>query len=590
MVDTDIDWLKGDTATGMSAVKRFSQVSFFIDAEEFYADLRHEVTNAGAARKGLVCWIGFEVSGSTPMPATPARPVLKPFARREPLPDDTAWIDVLASATNQETYVRALLNLHPSPKDPTGYLDHNFSTVEKLNQLKNTLAINDFRYLFMNGTHHQKLIIVCNDLRPIAYVGTMDVHWQRIKDRWCEVCCKVQGEAARELYRVFFERWIEHTAMLAGLPAERSWIPKPDELLVNSGGGNLVTQVSVTFGNPGRQSPFSVFGPRQQVVNSPHRLTLPHSRVPVLIGSLFLSPSPPLMVGNDFFTEKDSAAPPLIEAAKRQEPTYRRFAPSGRTGIYHQIEAALARCRKFIYLEDQYLVDDMPMGSLKPMLGLLEDRVKDKDFQKLIVLCPRLDSINEDMQGLAGPHRRKFVEGLVSAGGDKVVICQYKSNAALKNGLKPDNGSPFYVHSKTWVFDDELLIVGSANCNRRGYSHDSELDLAVYDLDKTAIRDLRAKIWLRRLNTEGITKPPLAEADVREFLSAAKYWEKPAEYGLIIENNRMMSPGAFVPASTPGELIYDTGGFDPVITELALTAVAAIEAWLWDTVVDPGGT
>jgi phosphatidylserine/phosphatidylglycerophosphate/cardiolipin synthase-like enzyme len=589
MVDTNIEWLKGDTATGMSAVLRYSKVSFFVDAEEFYADLRQEVTNAGEGRKGLICWIGFEVSGSTPMPATPARPVLKPFARRQELPDDKMWLDVLASATNQETYLRALLNLHPSPKDPKGYLDHNFNTVAKLNQLKNTLAINDFRYLFMNGTHHQKLIIVCNDFRPIAYVGTIDVHWQRIKDRWCEVCCKVQGEAARELYRVFFERWIEHTAMLEGLPSERSWIPKPDELMVNSGGGKLVTQVSVTFGNPQRQSPFSVFGPRQQVVNSPHRLSLPQ-RVPVLPGSLFLSPSPPLMIGNDFFSERDPAAAPLIEAAKKQEPTYRRFAPSGRTGIYHQIEAALNHCRQFIYLEDQYLVDDMPMGSLKPMLSLLEDRVKSDEFKKLIVLCPRLDSINDDMQGLAGPHRRKFVEGLVSAGGDKIVICQYKSNAALKTGITPDNGSPFYVHSKTWVFDDELLIVGSANCNRRGYSHDSELDLAVYDLDKTAIRDLRAKIWLRRLNTEGITKAALAEADVRDFLSAAKYWEKPAEYGLIIENNRMMSIESFVPASTPGQFAYNTGGFDSVIRELALTAVEAIQTWLWDTVVDPDGT
>lgn len=571
MAGPDTDWLSGDLAKGMSAVLRYSQVSFFVDAEEYYADLRQQVTNAGEQRKdGLVCWIGFDASGDTPMPATAARPVLKPFARRAPLPDDKAWIDVLASASNQGTYVRALLNLHPSPKPPTRYVDSNFTTVAKLNTLKNTLAINDFRYLFMNGTHHQKLVIVRNDSGVIAYVGTMDVHPQRIVDRWCEVGCKVQGEAARELYRVFSDRWSEHTEMLAGLPRERAWIPRPEDLSVSAGGGRLITQVSTTFGNPQRASPFSPLGPRQQLVNAPHRIRLLRS----------------VMFGNDFFTEKDPAAPPLLTAAAKQAATY-WFAPTGRTGIYHQIQAALTHSREFIYVEDQYLVDDMPMGSLAPMLDLLERRVKDSAFKKLIVLCTRLDEINSEFQGLAGPHRRAFVERLVSAGGDKVVICQYKSNATLGNGLTPPTNSPFYIHSKSWVFDDELLIVGSANCNRRGYSHDSELDFAVYDVEKTAIRDLRASIWLRRLNTETVTKP-LGEPAVRDFLSAARYWEKPADYGLILENHRM-GIDAFVPNSKPAQIVFETGGYGPVVDVLAL-GKDAVGAWMWDSVVDPDGT
>jgi phosphatidylserine/phosphatidylglycerophosphate/cardiolipin synthase-like enzyme len=296
--------------------------------------------------------------------------------------------------------------------------------------------------------------------------------------------------------------------------------------------------------------------------------------------------TPAIQIGNDFFTEKDPAATPLVAAAAKQAPTY-AFAPNGRTDIYRQIAWALAHTRQFIYLEDQYLVDDMPMGSLDPMLSLLEQRVKDDTFKKLIVLCTRLDEINPEFQGLAGPHRRAFIERLVAAGGDKVVICQYKSNATLGNGLTPTVNSPFYVHSKTWIFDDELLIVGSANCNRRGYSHDSELDFAVYDVENTAIRDLRVRIWLRRLNTETVIRP-LTEPDVRDFLSAARYWEKPSDYGLILENHRM-GIDAFVPNSKPNQIVYDTGGYGPAVDVLQLTK-DAVAAWLWDTVVDPDGT
>ena len=403
----------------------------------------------------------------------------------------------------------------------------------------------------------------------------------RITDRWCEIGCKVQGEAARELYRVFYERWIEHTEMLAGLPKERAWIPKPEDVPVNSGGGKLLTQVSTTFGNPSRSSPFGVLGSRSQVVNAPHRLTVV-PKMPLGIGVS----TPSVRVGNDFFKEIDPAAPPLLAAAAKQTPTY-AFAPTGRTGIYRQIEAAIAATRKYMYIEDQYLVDDMPMGALVSMLDLLKQRVKDSGFKKLIVLCTRLDEIKKEFLGQAGSHRRAFVEGLVEAGGDKVVICQYKSNSSLGIDVKPLENSPFYVHSKSWLFDDELLVVGSANCNRRGYSHDSELDFAVYDVEKAAIRELRTKIWLRRLNTETVTKP-LGDCDVQDFLSAARYWERPNEFGLILENNRM-GIDAFVPDSRPSQIVYETGGFGPAIDVLEL-AKGAVGGWLWDAVVDPDGT
>ena len=567
------NWFTGDVSTGMSPVLRNSAVTFLVDAEEYYADLRREVTDASEQQNnGFVCWAGFDARGATLMPAAPPKTVPKPFAPRSWREGDRAWLDVLGSATTRGVQLRALLNLTPSPEG-AAYRNGCFDTVAQLNQLKNTLAINDFRYLYVNGTHHQKLVIVHNDAGLTAYVGTMDVHQDRIYQRWCEVQCKVRGEAARELYRVFYVRWQEHTAMLAGQPRERAWLPRPEDVRL-SAGGSAVTQHSTTYGSPRRGNPFIFPGnPSQQVVNLPHR---------VVIGST------PIM-GNDFFKGTDPAAPPLIAAARKQSPGY-AFAPNGHTGIYHQIKAVLEHRPRFIYMEDQYLIEDLPMDRLPSMLALLEQRVRDPLFQKLIIFCTRIHEINKEMKYLAETHRRAFVARLAKAGGDKVVVCQYKSNAALglgDNWKRDPQNSPFYIHSKTWIFDDELAIIGSANCNRRGYSHDSELDFGVYQPGTSAVRDLRAKLWLRRLNTE-MVKKPLTPADVMDFAAAARYWERPAEHGLTIENHRM-GINAFVPLSVgPGMAV--AGPYAPLLAALGGSVPGAAVRLFWDFVIDPEGT
>jgi phosphatidylserine/phosphatidylglycerophosphate/cardiolipin synthase-like enzyme len=171
-----------------------------------------------------------------------------------------------------------------------------------------------------------------------------------------------------------------------------------------------------------------------------------------------------------------------------------------------------------------------------------------------------------------------------------VVLCQYKSKGSVK---APGNAwsSIFYIHSKTWFFDDEYLITGSANCNRRGYSHDSELDVGVYDQDKKFVKDFRVKLWKRRLNTEGIIRSPLQDNDLIDFLRAAKYWENPSQYGLTIENNRTKSlaPVQYPDLNLQSYKAKVTGqpGVDPAISGL----IDSLKMdGLWDFVVDPDGT
>ena len=590
-MDSDEKWF-ARASSGVSAVTRYSRVGFFVDAEEYYTDLRKEVEASGEG--GFICWIGFDAGGweqntvtPTPMPVSAATFDRKPFARRSPSPGDRSWYDVLASAANERgVLIRALLNLHPAPRPTNRHKWGNLDLVTKLNALPKALAINDFRYLWLNGTHHQKLVIVLNKRGLSAYVGTMDVHFQRIAHRWCEVHCKFRGDAAQELYRVFWDRYIEHKEIERRVGTNYFYLlPSPNQVPAQSGGGRVLAQVATTYGNPQRPNPIGIAGPKTQVVNQPHRVQVSTGTWPVP-GTLRSWTSPPVEVGNDFFLGKDPEAPMLLGEASRQTPTY-AFAPRGSTGIYAMIKAAIENTKEFIYLEDQYLICDQPMGQLRSVLDLLVDKVKQNPFKKLIILCTRLDEINEEHQGLAAPHRRQFVERLASAGGPKVVICQYKSNEALGTGIGPARHSPFYIHSKTWIFDDQYLVTGSANCNRRGYSHDSELDVGVYDVERQFVKELRIRIWLSRLNTEKV-RTLISRADMVDPLAGAKYWEHPSRYGLIIENHRI-GIDTFVPNSTSPPVIIDSQGYGPAVDLVAL-AGATRDRLFWDIAVDPDGS
>jgi phosphatidylserine/phosphatidylglycerophosphate/cardiolipin synthase-like enzyme len=595
MADESVVWFNTNPVKGLGAVTRDSEIDFLVDAEEYYTDLRREVEATAAG--DWIFWIGFEVGrmpppteippnyiGHTPMPSAPSVPTRRPFDNRGATAGDRFWMDLLTDADNRSVNVRALLNLHPKPTPPTVYRGFDFDVVSKINSFVHGSAINDFRYLWLNGVHHQKLVIVKRREKLVAYVGTADVQEDRIVYRWCELQCKVTGGSeALALYSVFYLRWVEHSEALKRLGAAKAYIPDFSSIATGAGRGHFNTQIATTYGNPQRTNPLALIGPPQQNLNRAHciDLNLPLKRV---------------QVGNDFFLQKDPSAVPYIADALKQSPAYGGDRSRGTTAIYEMIIRAIEKATEFIYIEDQYLICDLPMTSgavsLRAMADVLADKVKTASFKKLIVFCPRLASINGEMLGVAGPHRRNFIQKLVNAGGDKVVVCQYKSNQSLGrsgSGIAPD-GSPFYIHSKTWIFDDLFLITGSANCNRRGYSHDSELDIAVYDPNRTAIRDLRVKLWMRRLNTEKVASP-VTESDLQDPLKAATYWEDPTTHGLTIENHRIglnVFLGNWAPPGIQTSIRL-AGGL-PTSAQLIPNLVGmTYDALLWEIVVDPNG-
>ena len=99
-----------------------------------------------------------------------------------------------------------------------------------------------------------------------------------------------------------------------------------------------------------------------------------------------------------------------------------------------------------------------------------------------------------------------------------------------------DRNSPYWLHAKCWIFDDEFAVVGSANCNRRGYSYDSELCVGIADPDRRTrgtyfAHRLRMDLWLKHLNGRPESagagaKGKLADDDVRDFVAASALWRK----------------------------------------------------------------
>ena len=141
------------------------------------------------------------------------------------------------------------------------------------------------------------------------------------------------------------------------------------------------------------------------------------------------------------------------------------YAPRGERSLARGYAKAFSRARRLIYLEDQYM--------WSPHIArLLAAALRRNPRLHLVVVVPR----HPDVDGrLALPPnnvgRLQAIETCRSAARDRVHVFD----------LENREGTPIYVHAKVAVIDDVWACVGSANLNRRSWSHDSELSCAVLD-------------------------------------------------------------------------------------------------------------
>jgi phosphatidylserine/phosphatidylglycerophosphate/cardiolipin synthase-like enzyme len=195
----------------------------------------------------------------------------------------------------------------------------------------------------------------------------------------------------------------------------------------------------------------------------------------------------------------------------RTYPARRRatpFAPDGERSIARAWQKALRRARALAYIEDQYLWGTLVAEQLAVALcGTPELR--------MIIVVPRHPDRDGRIYGRAARAAQwRAIQRLVAAGGRRVAVYD----------LENEQGAPIYVHSKLVVVDDVWAMVGSANLNRRSWTHDSEVACAVLDgqrdprppVDPAGLgdgarvfaRELRLRLWREHLGREEHSDDP----------------------------------------------------------------------------------
>lgn len=186
--------------------------------------------------------------------------------------------------------------------------------------------------------------------------------------------------------------------------------------------------------------------------------------------------------------------PLTVMIARTFNPT-RTIAPAvvRERGIKPALLAAIANARRFIYVEDQYLVD---LDTARALIAAIPR------LQHVTVLIP--GNPITDMP-FGKEYRRDFVE-LVRAGLPSALHGRFGVFQLSTSQTAPAFGDHTYVHSKSWVFDDELAVIGTANCNRRSYTFDSEAAAFIFedsreegDARRTFAQRYRMKLWHHHL-------------------------------------------------------------------------------------------
>ncbi|HET7902837.1 MAG TPA: phospholipase D family protein [Candidatus Nanopelagicales bacterium] len=140
------------------------------------------------------------------------------------------------------------------------------------------------------------------------------------------------------------------------------------------------------------------------------------------------------------------------------------FAPQGERSIAHSYRKALRNARRLIYVEDQYLWS-------RDVAEVFAQALRANPELHFVAVLPRFS----DREGWAvAPTqlgRDDAVRMLRRAGGDRVHLFDVENH----------EGEPVYVHAKAVIVDDVWAVIGSDNLNRRSWTHDSELSVAVLD-------------------------------------------------------------------------------------------------------------
>ncbi len=212
--------------------------------------------------------------------------------------------------------------------------------------------------------------------------------------------------------------------------------------------------------------------------------------------------------------------------------------------IRETLTLAIQNARRFIYMEEQYLWSLEAAALLNTALSRI---------QHLTILIPHSSILVEPRQW---EMRLRFINRLTrGAHGHKARIF-FLFTPPHTPGTKPVFGPHTYIHAKTWVFDDELAVIGSANCNLRGWSHDSEANAVLFEdvnpSGETFAQRLRMALWAEHLN--------VAPSAVVDGVASASLWTPPPPGANILPYNPTADTDPFWHRAVDLDVIDPDGG------------------------------
>jgi phosphatidylserine/phosphatidylglycerophosphate/cardiolipin synthase-like enzyme/subtilisin family serine protease len=380
---------------------------------------------------------------------------------RTTTPEPSSLRSLLQRAASKGVQIRVML------WDQTGS-SQNTAEVGFVNSLPTGAALLDNNQLnYMAGSQHQKILIVNGTEGLMAFCGGIDINPDRICPRTAppasstsgppagagdplhDVHCRIAGPAADDLLHVFVKRWYAN-------PLHRSLDRAKGPLLglcqpSSTPAGTAVVRVGETFNA-------TVAMPGPSVTNC---------QVP--------PPEQPLRT----FRDRD---------------------------VQEIFLTAIENAHKFIYWEDQYLVNMCAAEALRRALPHV-------DLIILLIADSRISDLPQRWY-----RRKTFIEHIRSHPQGAKLHVFTLCNPAI-GGIGPHT----YVHAKTMMVDDELAIVGSANCNRRGWESDTEVAAAIAggadSSSQPFAKRLRQRLWMEHL---GVAAPAVDDA-----LASAPLWWLP---------------------------------------------------------------
>lgn len=402
---------------------------------------------------------------------------------------------LLADAAARGVQVRALFwqqpILYPEQRRKTQ------EAVDRINALPGGAAIIDSETLRL-GAHHQKLLVVGGaEGALVGFTGGLDVNSDRVLPS--TIVCPVPST----------------------VPPARTGEAAEDAESMSGGGGSPLHDVHCRLEGPSAFDLLQTF-----VARWDHH---PDSRAIEVVAPLRgRAAAPPAAIAAPVPAAKSSTGGTCsVIVGRTFNPRLGSGMPRERD-IKAMLVTAISRARRFIYMEDQYLINLDAARALRAALP---------NIHHLTILIAASD-INGDTPCI-WTYRREFVEALTAGLGPdllaKVRLFQLVTPpvppvappcSTRRRLFTPTFGRHTYVHAKCWVFDDELAAIGSANCNKRGWEHDSEMNAFIFDdriptdpSIRTFAQQLRMDLWAEHLD--------LPAASLADGVASASRWLRP---------------------------------------------------------------